>query len=94
MLRILALSAIVAATAFPVHAQDYTGNVNPSAWAGPTVMHGAINAQARRNGVRSRSGVTQAQINGCAQKSRFRAEYGADHPKIKRLYSLCRGLGL
>ena len=92
MLKVAVL-LVVLVTAPAVHAQDYTGNVNPSAWVGPTVMHGAINAQARRNGARSRSGVTAQQASACANKSRFRVEYGADHPKVERLYSLCRGIG-
>ena len=80
--------------ATPAVAQDYTGNVNPSAWSAPMVMHGAIKAQARRNAAhRSDRGVTRAQANACSQKARFRSEHGEDHPQVQRLYSLCRGIG-
>lgn len=90
-MRTMVISAALIMITTPAYAQDYTGNVNPSAWVGPTVMHGAINAQARRNG--SRSGGTSQQVAACAQKSRFRAEYGAENPKVQRLYRLCRGIG-
>lgn len=88
-----ALFVVLLAT--PAVAQDYTGNVNPSAWSGPMVMHGAINAQARRDAARrSERGITRAQASACARKAQFRSEYGEDHAKVRQLYSLCRGVGL
>lgn len=45
-----------------------------------------------RGHVRGRAG-TPRQEAACAQKARFRAEYGASSPKVQRLYSLCRGIG-
>lgn len=91
----IALVLIAPFVAMPAIAQDYTGNVNPSAWSGPMVMHGSINAQARRNAARrSDRGVTRAQASACSQKARFRSEYGKNHPKVRQLYRLCRGVGL
>ena len=90
MMRALVLIAGLT-IAVPVHAQDYTGNVNPSAWVGPTVMQGAINAQARRNGTRARP---SAQVRACSGKAAFRRQYGAGNAKVQRLYSLCRRAGL
>lgn len=50
--------------------------------------------QGERAGARSqRSGGTSRQISACAQKAQFRAEYGANHPQVRRLYCLCRGIG-
>ncbi|NIJ18964.1 hypothetical protein FHS95_000633 [Sphingomonas naasensis] len=37
---------------------------------------------------------TPAQISACASKAQFRAKFGANHPKVQRLYELCRGVGL
>lgn len=73
-------------------AQDYTGNVNPSAWVGPTVMHSAINAQARRNG--ARSSANRRQVETCSMKSGFRARHGANDPQVRELYRRCRLMGL
>lgn len=44
---------------------------------------------ARRNG-----GATANQAAACARKAQFRSQYGAGHPKVQRLYSLCRSVGL
>lgn len=71
-------------------AQDYTGNVDPSAWSGPMVMHGAIDAQARRNRARHARSATRLQKSACARKARFRAELGGGNPQVARLYRLCR----
>lgn len=43
---------------------------------------------------RQRRGPTSGQVEACRQKSRFRAEYGASHPKVRQLYRLCRGIGM
>lgn len=98
MRRSILVASVTAAsllTSSLARAQDYTGNVNPSAYSGPMVMQGAINAQARRDSARrSHRGVTRAQTNGCAQKARFRSRYGADNPKVQRLYALCHAIGL
>jgi hypothetical protein len=38
--------------------------------------------------------ATPRQAAACAKKAQFRSEYGADHPKVQKLYSLCRSVGL
>lgn len=48
---------------------------------------------ARQNG-RTASRATPSQVATCAKKAQFRAQYGAANPKVRRLYSLCRGRGL
>lgn len=40
-----------------------------------------------------RSGASQAQASACADRPRFRREYGADNPKVRRLESLCARAG-
>lgn len=45
---------------------------------------------ARRNG----GGATANQAAACAKKAQFRSQYGAGHPKVQQLYSLCRSVGL
>lgn len=91
MIRALAFIASLTMT-IPLHAQDYTGNVNPSAWIGPTVMHGAINAQARRNGVRGRSSAQEARRT-CTELPTYRARLGSGNPRVQQLTKLCRQAG-
>lgn len=93
MIRTIIMMVAIALTA-PLHAQDYTGNVNPSAHSGPMVMESAIDAQARRNYQRSNSGATSGQIAACRKKAQFRAQHGASNPKVQRLYRLCREIGV
>lgn len=38
--------------------------------------------------------ATPRQAAVCAKKDQFRGQYGADHPKVKKLYDLCRTIGL
>jgi len=35
---------------------------------------------------------TRQQIAACNGKSRFRADFGANNPKVRRLYELCRSI--
>lgn len=37
---------------------------------------------------------TAAQASACASKQKFRSQYGADHPQVRKLYGLCQGVGL
>lgn len=46
----------------------------------------------RRTGQRTRA--TPGQMAACAKKRSFRDQFGANDAKVKRLYSLCRGVGL
>ena len=49
-------------------------------------------SQARQNNRSQRASPQQAAA--CAKKAQFRSEYGADHPKVQKLYDLCRSVGL
>ena len=89
---VLACAALVLSVE-PVGAQDYTGNVDPSAYSRPLVMQSAIDARATRG----RSGhvaVTLRQKAACANKAQFRAQYGPGDAKVRKLYRLCRAVGL
>lgn len=46
---------------------------------------------ARRNDRGRRA--TPQQIDACSNKARFRSDHGADHPKVRKLYELCRSIG-
>lgn len=101
MVRAIASStAVFAAIAFMIPAASAQMDLSTTGSAmiqtgQVSTMNHAINRAARGGGSRSRhSGVTQRQQEACAGKSRFRSEHGADHPKVQRLYSLCRGVGL
>jgi len=48
------------------------------------------NSRARQ----ARRQPTAAQVSACRGKAQFRARYGAENPKVRRLYQLCRGVGL
>lgn len=37
--------------------------------------------------------ATPRQAAACAKKAQFRKQYGADHPKVRKLYGLCRSVG-
>lgn len=37
---------------------------------------------------------TARQATLCASKQKYRARYGADNPSVRKLYGLCRGVGL
>lgn len=52
----------------------------------------ALQRHARAN--RKRAAPTASQRAACAARPRFRAQYGADHPKLLRLNGLCRSAGL
>lgn len=88
---ILSSAAFLAASA--AAAQDYTGNVDPSAYSLPNVMHSAINAQAK--GSKSpRSAISAESRAGCRNLPNFRARFGARDPRIQKMTRLCRELGL
>lgn len=48
-----------------------------------------------RNGgaTAARRGATREQVAACSGKAQLRAEFGADNPKVRRLYGLCRSIG-
>lgn len=89
------LAIALAVTALPVSAQDYLGQASDSlASAGQFAGTVGVNSHLRGSSANRRGGATQRQAIACAQKSRFRAEHGRDDPRVRRLYSLCRGVGL
>jgi hypothetical protein len=47
-----------------------------------------------RQNARSTPRVTTSQAAACAKKAQFRSEHGAGHPKVQKLYGLCRRVGL
>jgi hypothetical protein len=47
-----------------------------------------------RGGPRQVRKPTAAQRSACAAKARFRAQHGAGDVRVRRLYALCRGVGL
>ncbi|QAY75827.1 hypothetical protein [Sphingosinicella sp. BN140058] len=74
-------------------AQDYTGNVDPSAYSLPNVMHSAINAQAK--GAKSPRYTISAQSReGCRNLPSIRARLGARDARVQKITRLCRELGL
>jgi hypothetical protein len=38
--------------------------------------------------------ATAQQQAACRRKTQFRRQYGADHPKVRKLYALCLSVGL
>ena len=38
--------------------------------------------------------ATAQQRASCGKKTHFSSQYGPGHPKVKKLYALCRGIGL
>lgn len=85
----IAMMAIASIAATATGAQDLSPALDPVQLGHGQVMSAAIRAQANRHTTRG----TPGQIAACAQKSRFRAEYGADNPKVRKFYRLCRGIG-
>lgn len=49
-------------------------------------------SRARQNDRAVRATPQQAAV--CAKKAQFRKQYGADNPKVQKLYGLCRNIGL
>jgi hypothetical protein len=61
------------------------------------VLSGTMRGYAERDAARlhspAPSSATPRQVAACAQKARFRRQYGADNPKVQKLYRLCRAIG-
>lgn len=93
------LPAILVALAAPVAAQDY----DPSMAAHDSMSQqqfrtrqSQIDAMTLRKVIDRNGGSTGAtpqQVAACRGKARLRAEHGADNPKVRRLYGLCRSIG-
>lgn len=75
-------------------AQDYTGNVDPSAYSLPTVMHSAINARAKsRAGAPRRTSSREAAAICANDLPKAVARYGSTDRRVARLARLCRQSG-
>ncbi len=92
---VAAVSVAIAglATVAPVGAQDMPV-LDPSAYSRPMVMHGAINAQARRGSKSSRASRPVIPARNCANKAQARAKLGSSHPGVIQLYDLCAKQGM
>jgi hypothetical protein len=88
----IAIAAVLFAGAGAA-AQDYTGNVDPSAYSLPTVMHSAIDARAKSDRRRVRPTSAQKAAAACANLPRTRAILGAGNWRVLRLARLCRQAG-
>ncbi|PAX06975.1 hypothetical protein [Sphingomonas lenta] len=97
-MRVVLFPAALALAA-PAAAQDgvYDATIRGATDDQVTIGLNRIHAHRLRQSVRRRDaarGVTAAQASACASKGRFRARHGADDPKVRRLYDLCRRAGL
>lgn len=77
---------------------SFTGNISPHTYSGPMAPNHAAEAQAKRlagkRSASSRFKPTAGQISACANRPRFRAQHGANHPQVRKLEALCRQAGL
>lgn len=93
-MRTMSCAVLLLAIAAPGFAQDLpTTQVEDH---GKVVLQDSMTRSLLRS-ARARQGHRQpspAQISACAGKTKFRTKYGANHPKVQRLYRLCRGVGL
>lgn len=91
------MAAITLALASPAVAQDLpTDQLERHAEVvrQDMLVRSTVGRSAARQNGRTASRATPSQIAICAKKTQFRAQYGAANPKVRRLYSLCRGRGL
>lgn len=88
-----ALIGLVFASPAPAAAQD-AGGVFDMGQLTTTLATDHVTQSERARAGRRPSRATGKQAAACAQKGRFRSEYGANHPQVRRLYGLCRGVGL
>ena len=98
MKKPLILLVFLCAMTAPAIAQDIPPAINPVDNAHGLFLQSRMGAQAKRirekNGQASAAAPTAQQKQACASRPRFRAQYGADHPKVRQLDSLCRQAGL
>lgn len=93
MTRILILPALLITV--PAAAQDLSPVISTTEVARGQVVSATMMQHSKRIAQRNASSRrgTPGQIAACANKADFREDYGADHPKVQKLYSLCRGIG-
>jgi hypothetical protein len=89
-LRITAIfSVMTGLVAAAAAAQDYTGNVDPSAYSLPTVMTSAIDAEAKSR----KQKLSPKAAAVCADLPKTRARLGARDARVREIDRLCRQAG-
>jgi hypothetical protein len=90
--RSMMFGAAALLTASPAAAQDYT--TWGASHATNVGVTGAAERSARSASPRSTPiARSPAQAQACANRARFRAQYGPDHPKVRTLDTLCARAG-
>jgi hypothetical protein len=93
----IALAGLAGATlsAVPAAAQD-TPSVDFNGALDHARTTGRMVRQAQQRGHRTTVAgrPTPAQVAACRDKTTYSRQYGADHPKVRRLYQLCHQVGL
>lgn len=91
----LAIAALLLSLSNAASAQDYLSW--GSSYATNVGVNGAAERSARSTARRGAPAVrtrSAAQAQACAGRGRFRAQYGAQHPKVRQLEALCARAGL
>lgn len=98
MRKILATTAVAAMLAGVAPAQAQVNPVIDTSQAMGIAAQGVAREQIARDyrprSVHRGGRATARQAAACAQKTRLSAEHGAGHPTVRRLYGLCRSVGL
>lgn len=84
------VSLATPAAAQEMPAIDYDGALDHARTTGRLVRQ----AQQRERRAKLTGKSTPHQVEACAGKATFRRQFGADHPKVRKLYQLCRQVGL
>ncbi len=103
MLRSMLLTLAIALPAGAATAQDIAPVISPGQAAEGIYYRSMMEQQAARDrarngqhggGTTALAGPTAAQRQACANRPRYRQQYGADHPKVRQLEALCAKAGL
>lgn len=92
---LIALALLLPASILPgsaATAQDIAPVISPGQ-AAEGIYHRSVAQGLARRIREGRSGATAQQARACASRPALRAKYGADHPKILKLESLCEQAG-
>lgn len=101
MLRTAIIALVFLLPAASVAAQDIAPVISPSQAAEGAFHRSRMGAQAKamrdrqvtRNAATPQSGSTAFQRQACANRPLYRKQYGADHPQVQKLESLCAQAG-
>ena len=81
--------------AVPAAAQDLSPVISTAEVARGQVVGATMKQHSQRIAAKRTSArATPNQVAACSKKEGLRREYGADNPRLQRLYSLCRSVGL